>query len=145
MCVFRKKLTWAAVLLLAGAGGLGGCAYYSPTPVVAQTEQTGQRVYAYPNGQYELRGNGTTTSPYYWVWIPTGAQTGVNPPPPPLPSASNAVLGPAPDQRVHAYSNGRYELHGNGTASSPFFWVWIPTTNGSSVSIPPPPPVPPES
>jgi hypothetical protein len=34
----------------------------------------------YPNGRYELRGDGITT-PYTWVWIP-------NPPPPPPPSAA---------------------------------------------------------
>ncbi|HXD96578.1 MAG TPA: hypothetical protein VN646_08550 [Candidatus Acidoferrum sp.] len=36
----------------------------------------------YPEGRYELKGEGSVNSPYYWVWIPAGA-TPPNPPPPP--------------------------------------------------------------
>src|SRR5262249_26282412 len=39
-------------------------------------------VVEYPNGRFELRGDGMT-SPYNWVWIP-------NPPPPPPPAAPSA-------------------------------------------------------
>ena len=33
-------------------------------------------------GRYQLYGEGTTASPYYWVWVPAGT-TVVPPPPPP--------------------------------------------------------------
>ena len=36
---------------------------------------------AQPGGQYQLYGNGTAASPYYWAWVPSGAYI----PPPPLP------------------------------------------------------------
>jgi hypothetical protein len=38
-------------------------------------------VYTYPEGRYELRGDGTANGPYYWVWIPAGTVS--QPPPPP--------------------------------------------------------------
>jgi hypothetical protein len=41
------------------------------------------------------------------------------------------------DQRVVAYPHGRWLLYGDGSAASPFSWVWIPT--GAT----PPPPAPP--
>src|SRR5260370_8953692 len=41
------------------------------------------------------------------------------------------------DQRVVAYPHGRWLLYGDGSAASPFPWVWIPT--GAT----PPPPAPP--
>ena len=37
-------------------------------------------VVPYPNGRYELRGDGMTV-PYYWAWVP--AQLYIAPPPPP--------------------------------------------------------------
>jgi hypothetical protein len=80
-----------------------------------------QPVYTYPQGRYELRGHGTAASPYYWVWIPAGAQVQVIPPAPPLPMPGQPV------QRVYTYPEGRYELRGDGTATSPYSWVWIPT------------------
>jgi hypothetical protein len=43
----------------------------------------------------------------------------------------------APDQRVVAYPHGRWLLYGDGTAGSPYSWVWVPT--GAT----PPPPAPP--
>ncbi len=80
-----------ALTTLATATVLGGCVYRretavpsaSPTTVVV-TPPAAQRVVTYPEGRYELRGDGSTTSPYFWVWIPTGATT---PNPPPLPRA----------------------------------------------------------
>ncbi len=137
MWKLKRPVAYAAVVLLAGAGGLGGCAYYSPTPVVAAGTQN---VYTYPNGRYELRGDGTAAYPYYWVWIPTGVQSATNPPPPPVPGHDNLVTAAPPNQRVYTYPNGRYELHGEGTADNPYYWVWIP--GNVSVSVPPPPPVP---
>lgn len=48
--------------------------YTAPAPVVVVPVPT-PTVIQYPQGRYELHGNGVTM-PYYWVWIP-------NPPPPP--------------------------------------------------------------
>jgi len=44
----------------------------------------------YPNGYYQLHGNGITV-PYYWVWIPA-----VSPPAPPPPAPVAAPAPPAP-------------------------------------------------
>jgi hypothetical protein len=87
--------TRAAVLTVAlfivTATGLAGCFYRStervtpaPSTVVVQSPR---RVYTYPEGRYELQGNGTANSPYYWVWIPEGVRS--VPPPPPLPPISS--------------------------------------------------------
>ena len=56
--------------------------------------------------------------------------------PTPEPAALPAVTI-APDQRVVAYPHGRWLLYGDGTAGSPYSWVWVPT--GAT----PPPPAPP--
>lgn len=59
-------------------------AYAAPPPI--------PRVVEFPNGRYELRGDGTY-SPYNWVWIP-------NPPTaPPVPSPPVAAPEPVPDRR----------------------------------------------
>lgn len=52
------------------------------TSAAASPVTTPQRLYTYPEGTYELRGAGTTSSPYYWVWTPRVAGT-----PPPSPPA----------------------------------------------------------
>ncbi len=93
----RKTGTWVVVsafwvstmLLLVGTGALMGCVYSSketekvvPSPATVVVAQPVQQVYTYPEGQYVLHGDGTASSPYYWVWIPTGAKSV---PPPPLP------------------------------------------------------------
>jgi hypothetical protein len=80
----------AVVVAVASAVLLTGCVYRretipaaAPTTVVVPAPSTTvQRVYTYSEGRYQLYGNGTSDSPYYWVWIPTGA---VAPTPPPLP------------------------------------------------------------
>ena len=58
----------------------------SPTPepaaLPAATIAPDQRVVAYPHGRWLLYGEGTTASPYAWIWVPTGAA-----PPPPAPPA----------------------------------------------------------
>ena len=68
-----------ALTTLAGGAMLGGCVYRRETVpaaapatvIVAPTAS--ERVVTYPEGRYELRGDGTTQSPFVWVWIPTGA------------------------------------------------------------------------
>ena len=81
----RLLATW---LLVLGGAGLGGCVYRetvpaaSPPATVVVAPTTNDRVVTYPEGRYELRGDGTTMAPYYWVWVPAGA-TPTNTPPPP--------------------------------------------------------------
>ena len=80
----------ATSLLLLSSAVLGGCVYRerttvpaaSPPSTVVVAPAASDRVVTYPEGRYELRGDGTTTAPYYWVWIPAGATP---PNPPPLP------------------------------------------------------------
>lgn len=45
------------------------------------------------------------------------------PPPAALPAAAVA----APAQRTVAYPHGQWILYGDGTARSPYAWVWVPT------------------
>jgi hypothetical protein len=80
-----------AMPLLISAVALGGCAYRertvavpaaSPPTAVVVAPSAAERVVTYPEGRYELRGDGTAVSPFYWVWIPAGATP---PTPPPLP------------------------------------------------------------
>jgi len=56
------------------------------------------------------------------------------------PAAAPRPVSPAstitPDQRVVAYPNGRWLLFGDGTAASPYGWVWVPT----GATLPPPAP-----
>jgi hypothetical protein len=83
-----KTRLLATSLLLLGGAGLGGCVYSEPIPAaspattVVVAPAATDRIVTYPEGRYELRGDGTTTAPYYWVWIPAGATP---PNPPPLP------------------------------------------------------------
>jgi len=149
----KGQIVAVALLGVGAASALGGCvtaqepvpAAGSSTVVVSSASPT-QRVYTYREGRYELRGEGTAASPYYWVWIPAGTTVTTVPPPPVVryevvPSASPAmtVVTPPPTQRVYTYSQGRYELRGDGSAAAPYYWVWIPT--GVTV-VPPPPPLP---
>jgi hypothetical protein len=88
-----RQATGAAPLL-AVLTIFSGCVYHepttvpsaSPTTIVIPSASTTHRV-AYPDGAYELRGGGTATNPYYWVWVPREVQAPMLPPPPPLPSA----------------------------------------------------------
>ena len=107
-----------------------------PTGVTAPAPpaDTSNPSVAYQGGRYQLRGNGTTASPYYWVWVPTGANVEATmPPPPSLPVTSLPVTSASVAQ-----PGGQYLLYGNGTAASPYYWVWVP----SGSAIPPPPPLP---
>lgn len=45
---------------------------------------SGERVVTYPEGRYQLYGDGKSV-PYYWVWIPSGTTPPVPPAPPRLP------------------------------------------------------------
>ena len=82
------------VIAFTGAAVLGaGCVSYTkettertvPVPVAAATPAPSDRVVTYSDGRYQLYGDGKST-PYYWVWIPSGATTApVPPPPPPVP------------------------------------------------------------
>ena len=98
MRIFERPATFAGMLLLvAGTTGLAGCFYSSketteePVPrsfIVTTPQQPVQRVYTYPDGRYELRGDGTVGNPYYWVWIPSGVQSVPASPPLPAPTSS---------------------------------------------------------
>ncbi len=124
-CFLVAVALFAAVVHPASAQNQG--------PLVAQP---GQRVYPYPDGQFELQGNGIASEPYYWVWVPKGAQS--VPAPPPLPGLTPSGQSiAAQNQRVFTYPNGRYELRGDGTTNNPYMWVWIPNE-----IVPVPPPLP---
>jgi hypothetical protein len=80
-----------AIPLLISAIALGGCVYRdrtvtvpaaSPSTAVVVAPTAAERIVTYPEGRYELRGDGTSVSPFYWVWIPAGSTP---PNPPPLP------------------------------------------------------------
>jgi hypothetical protein len=84
-----SKVLALSLVTLAAPAVLGGCVYRTETVPAASPSTTtvvvtppASRVYNFPEGRYELRGEGTSSAPYVWVWIPTGS----NPPnPPPLP------------------------------------------------------------
>jgi hypothetical protein len=141
--------TTRGVLSVAGAaalaiGLLGGCeTAVTSAPPSAPSAATAPRVVNYPNGRYELRGEGTAANPLYWVWVPAtspavvpapATDAFVVPSPPVAPSA--AVTGSA--ERVRAYPGGQYHLLGDGTPAAPYYWVWVP----AGTQPPPPPPVP---
>ncbi len=127
MSMIRRPVLLTLVVLLAGTSGPASYSYAQTTSVVVV--QPSQRVYTYPEGRYELRGDGTANSPYFWVWIPTGVQVAA---PPPAPTIVQQT------QRVYTYPEGRYELRGDGTTNSPHYWVWIPI---GVQSVPAPPPL----
>jgi hypothetical protein len=116
------------VLLQTIAVLFGGCMYSSEVRSPSAVSARSGRSVAYPDGRYELYGAGTTTSPYYWVWIPNDT----TPPAPPVTVART--------EKTLMYPEGRYELYGAGTTSSPYYWVWIPS--GTTPPPPPPPPSP---
>lgn len=100
----------------------------APPAVSGQTDRV-----VYQDGRWQLYGDGRTT-PYYWVWIPTGSSLTANPVPPPRPttvaSRANTVI---------TYPEGRWQLYGDGR-NSQYYWVWIPTG-----VTPPNPPLPPQA
>jgi hypothetical protein len=92
---------------------LGGCA--SPPRTTTVTGTTVPVVTTYPATSY-----------------PAGTY--------PAASATTIIVPPAAPQRV-TYPEGAYELYGSGTASSPYYWVWVPRGTQASL-LPPPPPLP---
>jgi hypothetical protein len=103
--------------------------------VLAGCVSTDTQTVTHPDGRYQLYGSGTAASPYYWVWIPTGASP---PAPPPAPGAEVVRATSVPATQTITYPDGRYQLYGNGTAASPYYWVWIP----AGATVPAPPPLP---
>ena len=88
----KTRVRAISLLALSSVVALGGCIYRekvvqpaaSPSTVVVAPGAT-DRIVTYPEGRYELRGDGTVNSPYYWVWIPSGTNVTTIPNPPPLP------------------------------------------------------------
>jgi hypothetical protein len=147
---FVKQTMIVAPLLMAV---LGGCAYGTTeierdrvgapvvmtpaaSPVVVSpggtvaVPATPDRV-VYQEGRWQLYGDGRVT-PYYWVWIPTGAALTGTPVPPARPT-SNVT------SRMITYPEGRWQLYGDGRTSQ-YYWVWIPAG-----LTPPTPPMPPQA
>jgi hypothetical protein len=115
------------VCAILAVGAFAGCTVQDPayTPASGATLSSAPTTVEYSTGRYQLYGDGSSASPYYWVWIPKGT----NPPnPPPLPSTTV----------VSSTSQGRYQLYGDGTSASPYYWVWVPA--GTTTVVPPPPP-----
>jgi len=86
--MMKTRMLATSLLALSGAIVMGGCIYRekavpaaSPATTVVVAPSAADRVVTYPEGRYELRGDGTVNSPYYWVWIPAGATSVPNPPP----------------------------------------------------------------
>jgi hypothetical protein len=105
-----------------------------PAPVVVAATSPNQ--VAYPEGRWQLQGDGKTM-PYYWVWIPAGLTP---PAPPAYPYPPGVVVAPTPPSDRVTYTDGRWQLYGDGKIT-PYYWVWIPA--GRTVALyPAPPPLP---
>ena len=52
-----------------------------------------------------------------------------------------AAATPVPADRVVTYSEGRYQLYGDGTRVL-YYWVWVPSGASTAPAPPPPPPLP---
>ena len=84
-----KRLVARAIALSAPAL-LAGCVYSKEVktektvPVSPVAVVSAARVITYPDGRYQLYGDGEKT-PYFWVWIPQGSTLLSPPPPPPTP------------------------------------------------------------
>lgn len=91
MKIAKTPPVLAVAMAISIAASLGGCIYSSekttekqvPTPVVVAGAPA-DRVVNYPDGRYQLYGDGKSV-PYYWVWIPTGATPPAPPAPPRVP------------------------------------------------------------
>jgi hypothetical protein len=149
---YGKKIMIVAPLLVAALGGCASTAYeadqrsgapvvmapanpvvVSPPPVastVPSVPATPDRV-VYQEGRWQLYGDGRVT-PYYWVWIPTGATLAGTPSPPARPTS-------VVTNRMVTYPEGRWQLYGDGRTTQ-YYWVWIPAG-----VTPPMPPIPPQA
>jgi len=94
MTVGRQTIRAMAISFAGAAVLAGGCISYTkettertvPVPVTAAAPVPGDRVVTYPEGRYQLYGNGSSV-PYYWVWVPNGGTPTAAPPaPPPVPT-----------------------------------------------------------
>ncbi len=140
-----KRILLAVAPPLLGAAVLGGRISVQeaapppppspPTTVVVQIPPSppAQRVATYPEGRYELRGDGRALA-YLWVWVPTGTTYAFAPPAPP---STTVVVTGGPVQRTIYYAEGRYQLYGDGV-TVPYYWIWIPA--GAVPPYPPPHP-----
>src|SRR5437870_2234473 len=69
--------------------------YVAPAPVLVIPERaTYATVIQYPNGRYELHGDGIYTA-YQWIWIPNPAPLPPPPPPPPAPKVITDTVAQA--------------------------------------------------
>ena len=122
-----------ALLVPLAVGPLAGCVATTEPTVTTSSTTTLNRTVLYPNGRYQLYGDGVGT-PYYWAWIPTGGNINVAPPPAPaIPAQTQTVV----TATMVPAGAGQYQLYGNGT-TQPYYWVWVP----SGATPPPPPPLP---
>ena len=79
-CSIDGMRTIHALLGLAVMTLLTGCSVSRPASTAAppaalpaEAVAPTQRAIEYPHGRWILYGDGTTASPYGWVWVPTGA------------------------------------------------------------------------
>jgi hypothetical protein len=105
-----------------------------PVPTVAAAPAVPTDRVVYPDGRWQLYGDGRGT-PFYWVWIPNGATLTSSPMPPPRPVASTV----ATTDRSYSFPEGRWQLYGDGRTTQ-YYWVWIPAG-----MTPPNPPLPPQA
>ena len=106
-----KMAGWIAVAGVA-AVSLGGCVYSKERVVPAQTP-----VVVTPAPAERV------------VTVPSPAPVVVAP----APGTAQVVV---PTDRVVATADGRWQLYGEGSTASPYYWVWVP--NGSTPPAPPP-------
>ena len=132
-CVYSEKATPAPVVM-APAPTTTVAVPAPPTTVAASPAVVPTDRVVYPDGRWQLYGDGRGT-PYYWVWIPTGATLTATPQAPPRPVASTV---PTSD-RSYAFPEGRWQLYGDGRTTQ-YYWVWIPAG-----VTPPNPPLPPQA
>jgi hypothetical protein len=133
-CVYSDRSTPSPVVMTPAPAPQPAAVVTAPPATAATPAVPADRV-VYPQGRWQLYGDGRGT-PYYWVWIPTGSTLTTAPSPPMRPAAS-AVVGQS--DRTYNFTEGRWQLYGDGGVT-PYYWVWIP-----SGMTPPAPPMPPQA
>ena len=131
--IARHSARLALVVPLAVAS-LAGCVASTEPTITTTTSGNVNRTVLYPNGRYQLYGDGVG-SPYYWAWIPAGGN--INSAPPPAPAIPVIQPNTVVTTTTVPGASGQYQLYGNGT-TQPYYWVWVPAG-----ATPPPPPLPP--